>query len=241
MDQLVTDKILNQLLERLRGAYGKNLRSVILYGSGAADDLHGAFSDLNILAVLDTVSPKELEASETIFKWWREKGNPAPLLMSRDEVRRSADAFPIEFHDIAERKRILHGDDPTAELVIRDDFYRALVEHELRAKLLRLRQKAAGVLRDKDLLLRLMCDSAATFCVLGRHALKLAGHPAPWGKSAVAASLHEKFGVGGQALDMLIKLREGNARPRDVNAGELFASYLGEITALVDAVDRMER
>ncbi|MBI4892118.1 MAG: nucleotidyltransferase domain-containing protein [Acidobacteria bacterium] len=241
MDQMLTDKTLNQLLERLRSAYGKDLRSVILYGSGATGDLHGAFSDLNILTVLEKVTPKELEESEAIFKWWREKGNPAPLLMSVAEVQRSADCFPIEFHDISERKQVLHGDDPTAGLVIRDDFYRAQVEHELRAKLLRLRQKAAGVLRDKDLLLRLMCDSAATFCVLGRHALRLAGHSAPWSKSAIVAALQERFGVGGQALDMLIKLREGNARPRDVKAGELFAKYLGELTTLVDAVDSLER
>ena len=41
-------------------------------------------------------------------------------------------------------------------LVIDDSFYRAQVEHELRAKLLRLRQKAAGMLSDQDLLRRLL-------------------------------------------------------------------------------------
>ncbi len=241
MDDLVMEKALNQLLEKLRGAYGKNLKSVILYGSGATGETHGSFSDLNVLTVLERLGVKELEASEAVFQWWREKGNPAPLLMSVEEVRGSTDCFPIEFHDIAERKKILHGEDVTAGLAIDDAFYRAQVEHELRAKLLRLRQKAAGVLKNKELLLRLMCDSVSTFCVLGRHALRLAGQPAPWGKRAIVEQMRASFGVGGQALDMLISLREGTARARGMDPGALFAQYLGEIAALAEAVDRLER
>lgn len=241
MDELLTNKALNQLLEKLRAAYGKNLKSVILYGSGATGETHGAYSDLNVLTVLERLGVKELEASEEVFQWWRGKGNPAPLLMSAEEVRGSTDCFPIEFHDIAERKRVLHGEDVTAGLVIDDAFYRAQVEHEMRAKLLRLRQKAAGVLKNRELLLRLMCDSVATFCVLGRHALRLAGHAAPWGKRAIVAELRAAFGVDGQAFDMLLSLREGTAKTRGVDAGALFAQYLGEISELAAAVDRLER
>jgi hypothetical protein len=49
------------------------------------------------------------------------------------------------------------------------------VEHDLRAKVLRLRQKAAGTLSDPGLLRRLLADSVSTFCVLLRHALALHG------------------------------------------------------------------
>lgn len=241
MDDLLTEKALNQLLDKLRAAYGKNLKSVILYGSGATGETHGTYSDLNVLTVLERLGVKELEASEAVFHWWRDKGNPAPLVMSLEEVRGSTDCFPIEFHDIAERKRILHGEDVTEGLEIDDAFYRAQVEHELRAKLLRLRQKAAGVLKNKDLLLRLMCDSVSTFCVLGRHALRLAGQPAPWTKRGIVEQLRAAFGVEGQALDMLISLREGSAQARGVDAVNLFAQYLGEISALAAAVDRLER
>ena len=102
------DKILNQLVEKLRDAHGKRLRSVILYGSGATGEIHGAHSDLNVFCVLDGVTPKDLGAAETVFQWWREKGNPAPLLLSSDEVRTSTDCFPIEFHDIVERHQVLY-------------------------------------------------------------------------------------------------------------------------------------
>ena len=58
------------------------------------------------------------------------------------------------------------------------------MEHELRAKLLRVRQKAGGMLSDPDLLRRLLLDSVSTFCVLFRHAVWLAGGDAPSSKSA---------------------------------------------------------
>lgn len=235
------DKILNQLVEKLRDAHGKRLRSVILYGSGATGEVHGAHSDLNVLCVLEGVTLKDLGAAESVFQWWREKGNPAPLLLGSEELHASTDCFPIEFHDIVERHKVLFGDDVTHTLSIDDRFYRAQVEHELRAKQLRLRQKAAGVLHNRDLLLRLMTDSVTTFCVLGRHALRLGGFDAPWAKHAIVASLRTSFGIEGGSFDTLLGLREGATRPREVAPVELFQRYLNEIAALVAAVDSLDR
>src|SRR6202165_1783651 len=103
------ESALNQLLEKLNKALGDHVVSVVLYGSAAAGDHHEGFSDLNVLCVLDQVTPRELEQSEPIFRWWREQGNPAPLLMSEHEVHTSTDCFPIEFHDITRQHRLLHG------------------------------------------------------------------------------------------------------------------------------------
>ena len=135
------------------------------------------FSDLNVLCVLTQVTPAELADAEPIFKWWRAQGNPSPLLMSEEEVRTSTDCFPIEFHDMQERRRVLFGNDVIEDLAIERTFYRAQVEHELRAKLLRLRQKAGGLLTEKQALLRLMIDSVSNFLVLARHALLVSGVP----------------------------------------------------------------
>src|SRR5271168_1315080 len=145
---------LNQLVERLRKALGDDVLSVILYGSAATGDHHGKFSDLNVLCVLREIAPAQLRASETVFHWWREQGNPAPLLLTEHEVQTSTDCFAIEFHDIKQCHRVLYGADLVSALAIDDSFYRGQVEHELRAKLLRIRQKASGVLSDK----KLLCD-----------------------------------------------------------------------------------
>ncbi|MCS7042170.1 MAG: nucleotidyltransferase domain-containing protein [Bryobacteraceae bacterium] len=240
MAQEIVDRLLNELVAKLERAYGPALQSVILYGSAATGEWHPGYSDLNVMAVLDRVGADELDRAEKIFHWWRGQGNPSPLLMSADEVRRSTDCFPIEFHDMAERRRILYGADPIAGLEIDDRYYRAQVEHELRAKLLRLRQKAGGVLHDARLLLRLMLDSVSTFVVLGRHALRLAGRPAPWSKHAVVERLRQDLGVPGEAFDALLRIREGAEKGRPAEARALFEKYLSEISLLADAVDRLE-
>lgn len=235
------DKKLTQLIEKLKAAHGKKLVSVILYGSAAAGDAHRQYSDLNVFCVLEELTGKELAASEPIFRWWREQGHPSPLLMERAEVAASTDCFPIEFHDMSERREVLYGEDPIAGLLIDYAFYRAQVEHELRAKLLRLRQKAAGVLSNNELLTRLMLESVSTFCVLARHAVRLAGREAPWAKRAIAAAMAETFGIEPRTFTMLLDLREGKPHPRNFEPAAVFEQYLKEIGALVDAVDRLER
>src|SRR5512144_158962 len=105
------EKLLNELVQRLERALPGRVVSVTLYGSGASGDHHKNFSDLNILCVLTDVTPRDLAASEATFRWWREKGNPAPLLLSEQEVRTSTDCFPIEFYDMKRQRKVLAGKD----------------------------------------------------------------------------------------------------------------------------------
>jgi predicted nucleotidyltransferase len=231
---------LQELVDRLRTAQKERLLSVILYGSAATGDHHQEFSDLNVLCVLTQVTPLELAASEPVFTWWRNAGNPAPLLMSEEEVHTSTDCFPIEFHDMQERRRVLFGKDVIAGLVIDKSFYRAQVEHELRAKLFRLRQKAAGVLGDKPALLSLMIDSVSTFFVLARHALLLGGNEVDWQKRAVAGKL-VALGVDSGPFDTLLDLREKKTQSPGLDTESLFGNYLKQIEAAVAYVDRLEK
>jgi hypothetical protein len=235
------ENTLNQLLERLTKALGDRLVSVVLYGSAAAGDHHEGFSDLNVLCVLDQVTTRELGQSEPVFRWWREKGNPSPLLLSEHEVATSTDCFAIEFHDIKTHHRILQGKDVISQLVVDDAFYRAQVEHDLRAKLLRLRQKASGMLSDADLLRRLLADSVSTFAVLFRHALALHGLEAPHRKRDVIEAAHRHFGFDAAPFERLLDLREERVKPRDVEPAGLLAGYLEGIGAVIHAVDRLDK
>jgi len=234
-------RVLDQLVEKLKKTYQDRLVSLVLYGSAAVGDHHGRFSDLNVLCVLRQVTPRELAESAPVFRWWRELGNPAPLLLSSEELRRSTDCFPIEFHDIRERHRVLYGEDVAAGLAIDDSFYRAQVEHELRAKLLRLRQKAAGVLQDKDLLRSLLTDSFSTFCTLFRHALRLHGAPADFEKRKLLAQVRDSLGVDTEAFERVLELREGKVKPRELDPGALFGQYLATIQAVAEKVDALAK
>lgn len=234
------ERLLEEIVEKLRKAHGEKLVSLVLYGSGAVPEGRDSLSDFNVLCILKQVTTAELHDSESVFRWWREMRNPSPLLMSVEEVRTSTDSFPIEFSDIRERHVILFGEDLVSGLSVDPSFYRAHVEHELRAKLLRLRQKAGGMLSDEVLLLRLMAESVSTFCVLFRHALRIAGETPMFGKRDVVAAAGARFGIETDPFDTLLDLREGRRKPKAVSAPQgLFARYLQGIGTVIEAVDRM--
>lgn len=235
------ERLLAQLTEKLQAAFGGRLISVILYGSAAGGDYHPGHSDLNILCVLDRVTVEELEAGGEVFHWWRGQGNPSPLLLSEQEVRSCTDCFAVEFHDLQAQRKILHGRDVVAGLQLDDSFYRAQVEHDLRAKLLRLRQKAAGVLGEPEHLRRLLLDAVSTFCVLFRHALILRGEEAPLAKREIVAAAGRSFGIDTGPFTALLDVRERRIKPRDINAARLLDPLLAAVGAVIAGVDSLQK
>jgi hypothetical protein len=111
---------------------------------------------------------------------------------------------------------------------------------ELRTKLLRLRQKAGGVISDKQALLRLMIDSVPNFLVLSRHALLVSGLAAGLGKREIAGEL-AKIGTDAAPFDTLLDIREQKKKAGDVDPEALFANYLRQIETVVAHVDRLEK
>jgi hypothetical protein len=231
---------LDEVIAKLRQALQQDLVSVILYGSAASGDHNEKYSDINILCILKQITPTQLAASESVFRWWQAEGNPSPLLLSEHELATSADCFPIEFHDILRHHRSLFGPDLVSAIQIDDLFYRAQVEHELRAKLLRLRQKASAILSDKDALRALMADSLSTFCVLMRHALILHGMDADMSKRDMIERAGQCFGMKTAPFLTLDDLREERIKPKNVEPVPLLAEYMYEIGCMIDALDALE-
>jgi hypothetical protein len=234
-------KALTQLVDKLRNAYGERLVSVVLYGSAADGDHHPKYSDFNVLCVVSAITPRELRDGEAIFRWWREQGSPSPLLLTEHEIATSTDCFAIEFLDIQQQHRLLHGKDVISSLVVDRSFYRAQVEHDLRAKLLRLRQKASGLLSDPDFLRRLLLDSISTFCVLFRHALALHGVTVTARKREVITKARDHFGLDVVPFEKVLDVREDRLKPRELDPVALLGSYLEAIGKVIDAVDRLDK
>lgn len=237
---------LKALVTKLERAYGDRLVSVVLYGSAASGDYHAKFSDLNVLCVLTEITPRELGEGEPIFGWWSGQGHTIPLLMSEEEAYHSADSFPIEFRDMKDRRQVLYGIDVIADVKIDAKFYRAQIEHDLRAKLFRLRRQGARVLSDPVALMRLCLDSVSTFCVLARHALAAAGIDAKTDRRAVVRQMSSALKMDATPFEVLLDIREDKSDGNLLESrfasdpGELFARYLECIRRLVEFVDRLE-
>jgi len=235
-----TEALLADLTGRVKAAFGDALVSLILYGSASSmSDQLDHISDLNVLCVLDRLTTVELAKSEPIFRWWLERGNPAPLLLTAEEVGTSADCFPMEYHDMREQRRVLHGDDLIESLPIENSAYRMQVEHELRAKQIRLRQKSAELLKQSERLLKLLTHSISTFCVLARHALILSGQQPRFKKAEVVAALESRLGRKLESFQGILAARETGKLPAGRTAVALLEGYLEEIDALVRLVYRL--
>lgn len=235
------EQLLKEMSDRLKSQFGQRVVSLILYGSAASGDQDADFSDLNLLCVLDQLDAGTLRQTEAVFRWWRDVNQPAPLLMSEEEVKASTDCFPIEFQDMKERRRVLLGRDIVAELLIDFRHHRAQLEHELRSKLLRLRQQATGLLSNPNTLVKLLADSVSTFCVLGRHALLIGGFRTGVQKRQIADQLQAHLGSSFKAFQTLLDVRAGKPFAGGVvEATRLFDQYLLEIRVIIDSVNRLE-
>ena len=244
-----TDKLLSQLVKRLEQAYGSDLRSVVLYGSAAGGDFHQKYSDLNVLCVLRDLGLESLQKAEQTAHWWRGLGNPAPLLWSEKELATASDAFPIEFLDIREQHRVLHGEELVAAITIDPAFHRVQVEHELRTKLLALRQRYLGIYRDQKMVIKLMVDALPSFVTLFRHALILAGQTAlagaappetaPTRKRQVLEAAGRRFGIDPAPFLAVLEVREGKRKLHSGEAASTFQGYYADVGRVCEQVDSL--
>ena len=231
--------LLNGLVEKLKAAYGSDLLCAVLYGSAASGDYHEEHSDLNVLCVLNQVGLAELEKAGAALQWWMKRGQPAPLLLSVEEIRDGSDAFPIEFLDIKENYRLLHGTDLVAEIQVDTSQHRVQLEHELRSRLLRLRKRFLESQHDSKAVAALMLDSLPTFATLFRHTLLLAGFPAPIKKDEIFRAVAEHFHVGPAPFQSLLEIRKGTRKPSAQEVHSWFESYLAGITRMSEIVDKL--
>lgn len=233
------EQLLAELVERLSAALGDELISVVLYGSAAAGDYDEKVSDLNVLCVLEHIGPAQLEQAYEPADWWLKRKQPAPVLLSVEELENAHDAFAIEFLDIRNAYRILYGRDLVQSIEIDSLHHRILVEHEMRSRLVRLRERYLALQRDHNAVIELMCDSAPTFSVLFRHALLLSGGEGPRTKREIFREAAGRFGLDAGPFETILDCREGKRKFSDSEIRPVFENYMRAITKMAEAVDRL--
>lgn len=227
-----------QLVERLKKAAGANLTSVVLFGSAAGGHYEPKHSDLNVLCTLERLDGPALEALRPAVEWWTGRGNPHPLIFSRDDLRCSADVFAIELLDIKARHKMLYGEDCFAGLHVPMDLHRVELEHELRTKLIRLRQAYMEVSGDSKRLLRLLTDSVTSFLTLFRHTLIALGEEPPAHRHEVLDRLASRLNVDVAPFHAVLDVREEKRRPKDIDITAIGRSYLASVQRIAEEVDR---
>jgi predicted nucleotidyltransferase len=228
----VVDPFLNETDRALGSAY-----SAVLYGSAARGDFIPGRSDINLLLVLEQLTPAILRSLSRAFMGWRKSLPEPPLILSRAEWNRASDAFPIEITDMRLSYRVLRGGDPLEGVQVDLADLRKALERELRGKMLRLRQGYATVAPDPAALGNLGLQSAATILVLLRGLLTVVRKPV----SADATELVKDSAslVGFQADHVLHVVSHRADREWRCQASD-FENYMSAVEQTAGYVDQLQ-
>jgi predicted nucleotidyltransferase len=239
-EAMVHEEIVKEFVDKLRGAAGTNLVSVILYGSAAEGEFHPEYSDLNLLSVLRDASFASLAKIAEVTEWWRSKKHHPPLVLTPEELKTTADVFSIEFVDMKQRYRVLWGDDVLKSLDIPMHLHRSQLEYELREKLFLLRQHVVLVGTNEKLLWEVMLQSLSSFTTLLRHALIELGKPERQHSLDSVKELGSRLNFDSSAFVQLIEVRAKKIDRKQLQAVDIAGKYLSAIEKVAAAVDTMQ-
>ncbi len=221
---------------RLQAALGGRLVSLLLYGSAARGTHVPGRSDVNTLLICDAVDEPLFAALGPVLRNWQ---NPPPLILTEAEWRQSADAFPIEYDDIRAAHHVLAGKDPWAGITVHRDDVRRQLEHELKGKLVRLRQAYAGTRDDARALTRVIAGSLAGFFTMLRAALRLAGRPVGTAPADLLAQAAAAIGFAAEPLADLAAHAAGTGRLTLTAADPRAVAYLAAVARTAEFVDHL--
>ena len=231
---------LDDLVTQLRAAYGDALRAVVLYGSAAGGDHAAPRTDYNVLVVTDALGMPQLRAVAATARAWGEAGHPPPLTLTTDEWRASADVFPMEYADLLDRHRVLHGTLPLDGIRVDPRDLRIEVEQQTLGKLLQLRSAIVATGWEPKRQLALLEASLGTFLTVFRGVVRLHGERPPEDREALATAVAARAGFDAAPFVRVIQHARGQTKVAPDRAADLLAGYLAGMERLAAYVDRFD-
>ncbi len=234
---MIPTHTIDEFVRRVRESAGTNIESIVLFGSAVSGDFHPELSNLNMFCVLRDSSYESLRALTPVAKWWDQQKQPPPLCLTRRELERSTDVFPIELLDMQQHHRVLSGEDVLEGLQIPMNLHRVQVEYELKEKLILLRQHLMVASEKESRLVEVLQRSVSSLSTLFRHALISLGEPAPTGKREAIKALERHLNLDFSAVLDVLDARERKADLRKTNVTDLASRYLKIVEEVAAAVD----
>ena len=221
-------------------AFGEDLLSLILFGSGADGTYIPGKSDVNFLVILTDEGIKELDRAVEIVKKWHKRRVATPLFLTKAYVLSALDSFPVEFFGIRRNHILVYGEDFVSQLSFEACDLRLQLERELKAKILHLRQgflESEG--REKNLR-HLVQISLKSFISLFRVLLFLKCSSIPAEKREIVGDVAKTFFLDASVFEKCLDVSEGKDRFSAGDMRSLFKAYMDESDKLCGIVDRME-
>ena len=183
--------VLSTFIAAAKKAFGEDLVSVVLYGSGAEGKLRPT-SDVNLILLLARFQREQADHLREPLRLAHAAIKLRAMFLLRDELKPASQAFAVKFGDIARRHLVLYGEDPFAAVsVSRDDAIFRLKQTLLNLTL-RLREAYISRSLREEQATAMIADLAGPLRSCAATLLELEGQPAASPKEAlehVAAAL----------------------------------------------------
>lgn len=236
---------LDELVAQLRAAYGDGLRAVVLYGSAARGERTGGGSgggvgsSQDVLVIVDRLGMDELRRVAPTARAWQEAGHPPPLTLTTREWHSSADVFPMEYADVLDSHRVLHGTLPADGVAVDPADLRRQVEHQVLGKLLQLRAGVLAAGNDARRQLALVEASRGTMFVLFRALARVHGERPAAEAEPLARWAGATAGFDAAPFVRVVRHAAGTARLAPGDAASVLAGELDALERLVAHVDAL--
>ena len=183
------DIVLNDFLETAKTAFGPNLRSLVLFGSAAEGRLRPS-SDVNVMLVLEKFSPAEDDGLREKLRMAAAAIHLNAMFILESEIPLAMEAFAVKFMDIANRHKVLFGNDPFANVRIPREHAIGRLKQVLVNLHLRLRERYAMTSLREEQLARVIADMAGPVRAAAASILNLEGQHEIHPKEALDALAH---------------------------------------------------
>jgi hypothetical protein len=214
-------------LQDLQHIFGERLQAVVAYGQPGA-------AKASCLALVRAITAADLDDCAARVASWHRAGCATPLLLTKDEFTGSLDAFPIEYGEILETRRVIFGVDPFTGLTIRTEDLRRECETLVKGHLVHLRENYVECRGRQSDIGALVAEAAPAFALILRRLARLDGAPAETHADLGA------FAVRRPKLDARVVgdlLAMAGPQSAGVDAVRIYPAYLGAVEQLWAFID----
>ncbi len=229
---------IDEFVRGLEDVYKEGLVSVILYGSAASGEFIDAHSNLNLLVVLKDIGLDNIKRSSGLVNKHKFEMF-MPLFFSREYIVSSTDVFPIEFLDMKENYVLLAGENVLKDISIDLKNLRFQCEHELKLKLIHLRQFFLKRNKDKDALKDMLFKSTNSVIHILRNIIRIKGKAPAYLKQDIIKQIEDILPVDTQAWSKILAAKNKQVKLSPDEIDQLFKKFIDDLEKLVDAVDKL--
>lgn len=227
---------ISTLARDLGRVFGGRLESLVVYSGHDGDDT------LHSLALVEGLSFRDLTACLPLAESWHRLRLAVPLMLSRDELQRTVDIFPLEYASIIATHAVVFGRAPFAGVTIPAEHLRRACEAQAKSHLIHLREAFLESHGEARSVAALIAASAAPFRAILTNIARLpdpapAPTPVTLSDEALARIGETRIGIpAALVLDVLSSATSGQASIAEPSA--LLARYIDAAARVWEYVDR---